>query len=109
MEAPSAGQCGADSRIGSIQAAIGAGPAPASITGELHVVPRSPGAVAGLAAVLSVRLGQLDLGRLVLPGAFILRPTDAGLILQLGTPLTFAGSACMCARWPSLWIAPDSR
>lgn len=89
--AAAAGQCGDDTRIGAIRLVSGAGPAPATLTGSLYIVPRAPGAVAGLAAVVDVRLGELDLGRLVLSGQFILRPTDAGLDLQLGIPTTFAG------------------
>lgn len=86
-----AGQCGAESRIGSISLISGAGASPATFTGSLFIVPRGPGAVAGLAAVVDMRLGELDLGRLVISGQFILRPTDAGLDLQMALPTSFAG------------------
>ncbi len=89
--AAAAGQCPADTRIGSIRLVSGAGSAPAVFGGSLFIVPRAPGAVAGLAAVIDVRLGELDLGRLVLTGQFILRPTDAGLDLQMAFPTSFAG------------------
>jgi hypothetical protein len=86
-----AGGCGEESRIGSVRIVSGAGSSPATFTGSLFIVPRAPGAVAGLAAVVEVRLGELDLGRLVLVGQFVLRPTDAGLDLQLAFPTTYAG------------------
>ncbi|MFT4034818.1 MAG: hypothetical protein QM679_04485 [Patulibacter sp.] len=86
-----AGQCGSDSRIGTISAVVGAGPSPITVGGTIYIVPRSPGAVAGIAAVIDARLGDLDLGRLVLGGDFILRPTDAGLNLQMSAPTTYAG------------------
>lgn len=89
--AAAAGQCPADTRIGSIRLVSGAGAAPAVLGGSLFIVPRAPGAVAGLAAVVDVRLGDLDLGRLVLTGQFILRPNDAGLDLQMAFPTSFAG------------------
>ncbi len=88
--AAAAGQCGDDTRIGAIGSSAGRSRT-RHAHGSLYIVPRAPGAVAGLAAVVDVRLGELDLGRLVLSGQFILRPTDAGLDLQLGVPTTFAG------------------
>lgn len=91
LEAAGAGQCGPESRIGSIRVVSGAGDAPATLTGDLFIVQRAAGAVAGLAAVIPVRLGELDLGRLVVGGQFILRPTDAGLDLELALPTRFAG------------------
>lgn len=86
-----AGQCGPESRIGSITLTSGAGGSPITFGGSLYIVPRAPGAVAGLAAVVDMRLGELDLGRLVISGQFILRPTDAGLDLNMSLPTSFAG------------------
>ncbi|MEH3054690.1 MAG: hypothetical protein PGN13_11910 [Patulibacter minatonensis] len=93
IDVAQSGQCGADTRIGSISVVSGAGPQPATFDGSLFIVPRGPGAVAGMVAVLDVRIGELDLGRLVLPGQFALRPGDAGLDLDLTAPATFNGIA----------------
>lgn len=91
VDVAAAGQCPDSTRIGSIGVRAGAGSAPTVFTGSVYIVPRGGGAVAGIVAVVDVRLGQLDLGRLTLPGQVYLRPTDAGLDLQLGLPTTYAG------------------
>jgi hypothetical protein len=93
MQAAGSGECTEASRIGSIIAVTGAGPSPSTFNGTLYIVPRSPGTVAGIAAVFDVRIGDLDLGRLVIPGDLALRPTDAGLNLQMQAPTTYAGVA----------------
>ncbi len=73
------GACPASSKIGTVRVSAGAGASPLSITGALYLVQPPAGAVAGAVIVVRAKIGDLDLGDVVVPGRIELRPTDAGL------------------------------
>lgn len=77
--AAAAGTCSASSRIGTVRVKAGAGASPLSLTGALYIVEPTAGAVAGAAIVVRAKIGDLDLGDVVVPGRIDLRRTDAGL------------------------------
>jgi hypothetical protein len=85
--------CGADTRVASVDATVGLGPSPRTITGSVYLTPRAPGAVAGAQIVFRVRAGDLDLGTLVVPARIDLRPTDAGLNVSFDVPQSYHGLA----------------
>jgi hypothetical protein len=88
-----AAACSADARIGSVRVTAGAGPSPTSLTGQMYLVERESGAVAGVAIIVRAKLGDLDLGDVVVRGRIELRPTDAGLTFTADLPTRFRGLA----------------
>ncbi len=85
---------------------------PLTLTGR--DVPRAPpsGAVAGASLVVRAKIGDLDLGDVVVPARIELRPTDAGLTLSTTAPTRFRNLPFCCGRWRSpsigqLPVEPD--
>ncbi len=87
------GNCSADSRIGTVTTVAGAGSSPLTLTGKLYLTERSGSDVAGAVIVVPAKVGDLDLGTVVVPGRILLRPTDAGLDFITDVPTRFAGVA----------------
>ncbi|MBJ7473033.1 MAG: hypothetical protein JHD16_17140, partial [Solirubrobacteraceae bacterium] len=88
-----AGACPDSSRVGSISAESGVGPAPKTVTGNVYLGQRQEGAVAGIIIATNVAFGEVDLGRLNLPARVELRPGDLGLRLTADVPQRFKGLA----------------
>jgi len=93
--AAAAASCPDSSRIGSVTTVAGAGEKPLSLTGAMYLVERDQGSVAGAAIVVRAKLGELDLGDVVVPAKIDLRPTDAGLVLTTTAPTRFKNLALM--------------
>lgn len=92
------GDCDAASRIGTLRVQAGAGDAPLALTGAMYLASRQAGDVAGAVLVTRARIGDLDLGDVVVPGRIALRPTDAGLDFSADVPLRFKGLALQLQR-----------
>lgn len=88
-----AATCPDSSRIASVTTVAGVGEQPLSLSGAMYLVERDEGAVAGAAIVVRAKIGELDLGNVVVPGRIDLRPSDAGLTLVTTAPLRFKGIA----------------
>lgn len=88
-----AAQCGADSQIGTVEAVVGLGPNPRTLSGTVHITPRPAGAVAGVSLVIRARVGDVDLGDFVMPARVDLRPDTAGLDVTYTLPARFRGVA----------------
>lgn len=71
-----AGNCGEDSRVGRVRVAAGTGAAPAVLDGTLHLTTGVGGAPAGLALIVPVRVGPLDLGNVAVLSELRVRPED---------------------------------
>lgn len=87
------GTCPDSSRIGTVTTAAGVGEKPLSLKGSMYLVEREEGSVAGAAIVVRAKIGELDLGNVVVPAQIKLRPNDAGLELTTTAPLRFKGLA----------------
>ena len=88
-----AGNCPASSRMGTVTTEAGAGERPLSLTGAMYLTQRGEGAVAGAVIVVRAKIGDLDLGDVVVPARIDLRPTDAGLTLTTTVPTRFRNIA----------------
>jgi hypothetical protein len=93
--ASAAASCPESSRIATVTTLAGAGPKPLSLTGAMYLVERQDGAVAGASIVVRAKLGELDLGDVVVPARIDLRPTDAGLTLTTSAPTRFKNLALL--------------
>ncbi|MBJ7472660.1 MAG: hypothetical protein JHD16_15240, partial [Solirubrobacteraceae bacterium] len=91
--AAATGACPESSRIATITAQAGVGESPLSLGGKMYLAERQEGSVAGAVIVVRAKIGELDLGDVVVPGKIDLRPTDAGLTLTTSAPLRFKGLA----------------
>jgi hypothetical protein len=87
------GDCPESSRIGTVRVLAGAGAKPLPLDGALYLAERESGAVAGAVIVTRAKVGDLDLGTVVVPGRIELRPEDAGLDFRTDVPLRFKGVA----------------
>lgn len=85
------GACPADTKVGTIAALSGVGPAPFRATGEIFLTNRSPGAVAGVSLKVPVRFGDVNLGDLNVPGRIEIRDGDLGLRFVSDIPERFKG------------------
>ncbi len=88
-----AGNCPASSRMGSVTTVAGVGPKPLSLGGDIFLVERSEGAVVDVAIVVDAKIGDLQLGKVIVPGSINLRPSDAGLTMATTAPTRFKGIA----------------
>lgn len=93
--AAAAAACPESSRMGTVTTLAGAGDKPLSLGGAIYLVERQPGAVAGAAIIVRAKLGDLDLGDVVVPARIDLRPTDAGLVLTTEAPTRFKNLALL--------------
>ncbi len=88
-----AASCGPESQVGTISVVAGAGPSPRTFSGAIYITPRPPGAVAGASIVVRARIGDIDLGDVVMPARVDLRPDTAGLEITYTVPGRFRGIA----------------
>ncbi len=88
-----AAACPASSRIATVTTAAGAGPAPLELRGAMYLTARQDGDVAGASIVVPAKIGDLDLGDVVVPGRIQLRATDAGLDFRTAIPTRHRGVA----------------
>ncbi len=93
--AAAANTCPETSRIATVTTSAGAGDQPLVLGGAMYLVERDEGAVAGAAIVVRAKLGDLDLGDVVVPARIDLRPTDAGLVLTTTAPTRFRNLALL--------------
>lgn len=115
LDAARAGACGADTKVGSATATVGAGPAPLSLPGDLHLTPPAAGGLAGLVLLLDARVGPLDLGRVSVPMELQLRAGGEGIDVSVadiprrlsGIPLDLRGIALRIDR-PGFMLNPTS-
>lgn len=78
-----AGNCPASSRVGSVTVQSGPGNAPVTLSGSVYLTqPSRPGAIAGLSVVIPAQVGPVDLGRVIVANALVLRPGDFGLDVE---------------------------
>ncbi len=87
------GACPEASRIGTLRVLAGAGEAPLPLTGAMYLTERQGDDVAGAVLVTRAKVGDLDLGDVVVPGRIQLRATDAGLDFLADVPLRHKGVA----------------
>ncbi len=87
--AAAAASCPESSRIATVTTQAGAGASPLTLTGAMYLVTPPSGAVAGASLVVRAKIGDLDLGDVVVPARIELRPTDAGLTLSTTAPTRF--------------------
>lgn len=110
-----AGACAAETKVGSATASVGAGPAPLSLPGDLHLTPPSDGGLAGLVLLLDAKVGPLDLGRVSVPMELRLRDGGEGIDVTVadiprrlsGIPLDLRGITLRIDR-PGFLLNPTS-
>ncbi len=64
----------------------------------MYLVERQTGDVAGASIKVRAKLGDLDLGDVIVPARLSLRPTDAGLTLTTTVPTRFRGLPLLLQR-----------
>lgn len=79
LDAAAQGACAPETRVGTVAAAAGPGPAPLAVEGPVYLTAGSDGALAGLAIVVPAKVGPLDLGASVTLAKLFVRPSDQGL------------------------------
>jgi hypothetical protein len=88
-----AAACAEASRIATVTTIAGAGDQPLELRGAMYLTERRDGDVAGASIVVRAKIGDLDLGDVVVPGRIQLRPTDAGLDFRTDIPTRHRGVA----------------
>ncbi len=83
--------CPAETRVGSVTAYAGVGPAPYRTGGAVYLTQRAEGAVAGLSIAVPIAFGEVNLGNLPVPARVEIRPDDLGLRVVADVPERFAG------------------
>lgn len=73
------GACPPDSRVGTVTALAGPGPAPLGVEGPVYLTGSIDGSFAGLAIVVPAKVGPLDLGSSVTLAKLFVRGGDQGL------------------------------
>ena len=86
-----AANCAAATKIGTINAVAGVGPAPYRTGGEIFLTQRPDGAVAGVSLQVPIAFGEVDLGVLVVPARIDIREGDLGLRFIADVPERFKG------------------
>lgn len=79
IEAALAAQCGAPTRVGTVFADAGPGPAPLRVSGPVYLSEPINGSFASLAIAVPARVGPIDLGTTVTMARLLVRPSDQGL------------------------------
>ena len=74
-----AGACPAESRVGTATIASGVGNKPFAVQGSIHLIAPYDGGVGGLAVIVPVRVGPLDLGTIVSITKLTLRHGDLAI------------------------------
>ena len=89
-----AGACAESTRVGTVTAAAGAGPAPLSVQGPVYLTETLGGSFAGLSIVVPAKVGPLDLGNSVTLAKLFVRSGDQGLDVVVDeVPLRLQGIA----------------
>jgi hypothetical protein len=88
-----AATCPERSRIATVTTVAGAGAKPLELRGAMFLTERQDGDVAGASIVVRAKIGDLDLGNVVVPGRIQLRATDAGLDFSTEIPTRHRGVA----------------
>ena len=71
--------CGAASKVGTAEVAVGSGPSPVTLPGSLYLTaPKVAGDPAGLSVVVPAKLGPVDIGNVIVGERLVLR-SDGGL------------------------------
>ncbi|MFT4034207.1 MAG: hypothetical protein QM679_01370 [Patulibacter sp.] len=91
QEAAAQSACPADTKIGTVTALAGVGPAPYQATGQIYLTSRSDGAVAGISLHVPVQFGDVNLGDLNVPARIEIRDGDLGLRVIADIPERFNG------------------
>ncbi len=92
--AAAAGACPAETRVGTVTATAGAGPAPLTVQGPVYLTQSLGGSFAGLSIVVPAKVGPLDLGNSVTLAKLFVRPNDQGLNVVVDeVPLRLKGIA----------------
>lgn len=92
LDAARAGGCPAETKVGTIVAQAGVGPAPYTQTGDVFLTQREQGAVAGLAFSVPVAFGEVNLGQLNIVSRIEIRSGDLGLRVISDVPERFKGN-----------------
>lgn len=93
-DAARSGACAADTRVGTVTATAGAGPAPLRVEGPVYLTESLDGSFAGLSIVVPARVGPLDLGSSVTLAKLFVRDGDQGLDVVVDeVPLRLRGIA----------------
>jgi hypothetical protein len=80
--AAAAGTCSADSRLGSIAAAVGSGSNPLSLPGTVYLTDGYRGGPFGLAFVVPAKVGPFDFGTVVVRAKVTIDPITAALRVE---------------------------
>lgn len=75
------GNCPPETRVGTVIATAGPGPAPLQLGGEVFLTQGILGEPAGITITALAKFGPLDLGKVVVPGRLQVREADKGLNL----------------------------
>ena len=88
-----AGTCSQASKVGTLRASVGTGPALLTLPGKIYLAePLAPGDAASISVVIPAKTGPLDLGQVVILNNIRLRPTDQGVeVVAPEIPTIFAG------------------
>jgi hypothetical protein len=86
-----ASACPAASKVGTVSSLAGVGPAPYRANGEVFLMERPAGAVAGVSLHVPVRFGDVYLGDLNVPARIEIRDGDLGLRFVADVPERFKG------------------
>jgi hypothetical protein len=92
-----AGACPAATRVGTVGASVGAGPAPVPLTGTVSLTGPAEGGFAGLAIAIAARVGPVDLGTVVVRAGIALRP-DGGLTVRTSRMPALVGGVPVSIR-----------
>lgn len=92
------GSCPDASRVGTVTATVGSGPAPAELSGPVYAAGPYRGGVASLVTVLPGRVGPLDVGTVVLRNALSLRSSDGGIDVVSDDLPAFVGGIPVAVR-----------
>lgn len=91
VDAARAAQCPEASRVGTAKVAVGTGPAPLQLPGQVYLTKGFDGGIAGLAVVVNTKVPALDLGTVVVMNKLLLR-ADTGIDVQTSSlPQTLQG------------------
>jgi len=87
-----AGNCSADSRVGTATVTSGTGSKPFAVQGSIYLISPYDGGVGGLAVIMPVKVGPLDLGTIVSITKLNLRDGDLSIVAQTeALPTSIAG------------------
>lgn len=94
LDAAALAQCGEATRVGTVTADAGPGPAPLRVTGPVYLSGPLDGSFASLAIVVPAAVGPINLGTTVTMARLVVRPQDQGLdVYADAIPLRQAGVA----------------